>query len=92
MAAGIFLAAPGLIADGSAVGGQPSGRPFGARCCPLHAQPRASTGATVRASLRDALGKRRDAGTLKEGNGTLKLYDDDGTLRETVRYQQGIQQ
>ncbi|TCZ73630.1 toxin-antitoxin system YwqK family antitoxin [Flaviaesturariibacter aridisoli] len=37
----------------------------------------------------DAQGKRRDAGTLKGGNGTVKLYHEDGSLRETTTYVNG---
>ncbi|RYY66493.1 MAG: hypothetical protein EOO12_04080 [Chitinophagaceae bacterium] len=40
----------------------------------------------------DAQGKRRDGGTLKGGNGTLKLYNEDGSLRETATYVNGKEQ
>jgi antitoxin component YwqK of YwqJK toxin-antitoxin module len=31
-------------------------------------------------------GEKRDPGTLKEGNGTMILYKEDGTIRETITY------
>ena len=40
----------------------------------------------------DAKGNKRDAGTLKNGNGTVILYNDDGTVRETVTYKNGVEQ
>ena len=36
-------------------------------------------------------GQKRDPGTLKNGNGTILLYDDDGSVRETLRYIGGDQ-
>lgn len=39
----------------------------------------------------DEKGKKRDAGTLKNGNGTIKYYNDDGTLRETVLFKDGVE-
>jgi antitoxin component YwqK of YwqJK toxin-antitoxin module len=35
-------------------------------------------------------GQKRDAGTLKEGNGMVIFYNDDGTIRETVVYKNGV--
>lgn len=35
-------------------------------------------------------GQKRDAGTLKEGNGTVIFYNDNGTIRETVAYKNGV--
>lgn len=40
----------------------------------------------------DAKGNKRNPGTLKEGNGTLILYKEDGTVRETVHYVNGVEQ
>lgn len=40
----------------------------------------------------DAAGKKRNPGTLKNGNGTLILYDEDGSVRETVNYVNGVEQ
>ena len=40
----------------------------------------------------DQKGIRRDAGSLKDGNGTLILYNEDGTVRETLTYRNGEQQ
>ena len=37
----------------------------------------------------DSKGNKRNAGTLKDGNGTLVFYDDDTTIRETVTYKNG---
>lgn len=37
-------------------------------------------------------GKKRDAGTLKEGNGTIIFYDDDGSVREVKKFVNGIEQ
>ncbi len=37
----------------------------------------------------DANGKSRDAGTLKNGTGTVIYYNDDGTIRETLSYENG---
>jgi len=39
----------------------------------------------------DSKGNKRNAGTLKDGNGTIILYDDDTTIRETVTYKNGVQ-
>jgi antitoxin component YwqK of YwqJK toxin-antitoxin module len=39
----------------------------------------------------DEKGSKRSAGTLKEGTGTIVYYNDDGTVRETMRFQNGIQ-
>jgi antitoxin component YwqK of YwqJK toxin-antitoxin module len=36
-------------------------------------------------------GKRRDAGTLKNGNGTVIYYNEDGTVREVSTFVQGEQ-
>lgn len=35
-------------------------------------------------------GEKRDPGSLKDGNGTMILYKDDGTIRETITYKQGL--
>ncbi len=35
-------------------------------------------------------GQKRNAGTLKEGNGTVIFYDDNGAIRETVTYKNGV--
>jgi antitoxin component YwqK of YwqJK toxin-antitoxin module len=43
---------------------------------------------TVVANYTDK-GQKRDAGTLKDGNGTVVFYNEDGTVRETVTYQNG---
>jgi len=40
----------------------------------------------------DSKGYKRDPGTLKEGNGTLILYDDDVTVREVSMYKNGVLQ
>ncbi len=40
----------------------------------------------------DEKGNRRNAGSLKDGNGTLILYNEHGTIRETLTYVNGIQQ
>jgi antitoxin component YwqK of YwqJK toxin-antitoxin module len=40
----------------------------------------------------DSKGNKRDPGTLKEGNGTLILYDDDVTVREVSMYKNGVLQ
>lgn len=40
----------------------------------------------------DASGKKRNPGTLKNGNGTLILYNEDGTVRETATYINGVEQ
>ena len=37
----------------------------------------------------DETGNKRNAGTLKNGNGTLILYNEDGTVRETLTYENG---
>lgn len=34
-------------------------------------------------------GKKRDAGTLKDGNGTIIFYNEDGTVREVLNYLNG---
>lgn len=39
----------------------------------------------------DRNGNKRDPGTLKNGNGTIILYNDNDTPRETLRYQNGIE-
>ena len=36
-------------------------------------------------------GRKNDPGTLKNGTGTLRLYDPDGKLTETVEYVDGIE-
>ena len=36
-------------------------------------------------------GTKRDAGSLKEGNGTVIFYNQDGKIRETVVYKNGVQ-
>lgn len=35
-------------------------------------------------------GKQREAGSLKNGNGTIIFYNDDGSVRETITYENGI--
>lgn len=40
----------------------------------------------------DSKGKKRDGGTLKDGNGTMIYYDDDTTVREILRFVNGVQQ
>lgn len=40
----------------------------------------------------DSSGKKRDAGTLRNGNGTLIYYNDDGSVRERITYVEGVQQ
>jgi antitoxin component YwqK of YwqJK toxin-antitoxin module len=35
-------------------------------------------------------GKKKDPGTLKKGNGTVIFYNDDGTVRETAIYRNGV--
>lgn len=35
-------------------------------------------------------GTKRDPGTLYEGNGTMILYKDDGSIRETITYKLGL--
>jgi hypothetical protein len=40
----------------------------------------------------DSKGNKRDPGTLKEGNGTIILYDDDATIREVVIFKNGVLQ
>ncbi|UYQ94947.1 toxin-antitoxin system YwqK family antitoxin [Chitinophaga horti] len=37
----------------------------------------------------DSKGNKRNAGTLKDGDGTLIMYDDDTTVRETVTFKGG---
>ena len=37
-------------------------------------------------------GNKRDAGTLKNGNGTVILYDEDGTVMEIMTYKNGVEQ
>ena len=39
----------------------------------------------------DSTGKPMDAGTLKEGYGTIKLYDKNGNLLETRSYKEGLE-
>lgn len=39
----------------------------------------------------DTSGKKRDAGTLKEGNGTVILYNDNGAIREILKYINGVE-
>lgn len=36
-------------------------------------------------------GRKKDPGTLKNGNGTVIMYNDDGTVKETLTYRNGIQ-
>ena len=40
----------------------------------------------------DGKGNKRNAGTLKNGNGTVILYNEDGTVSETLTYKNGIEQ
>ena len=40
----------------------------------------------------DEKGNKRNAGTLKNGNGTVILYNEDGTVSETLTYKNGIEQ
>ena len=40
----------------------------------------------------DQKGNKRDAGTLKNGNGTVILYNVDGKVSETLTYKNGIEQ
>jgi len=40
----------------------------------------------------DSKGNKRNAGTLKDGNGTVYFYDDDTTVREIVKYVNGEEQ
>jgi antitoxin component YwqK of YwqJK toxin-antitoxin module len=40
----------------------------------------------------DSKGNKRNAGTLKNGDGTMILYDDDTTIRQTVIFKNGIEQ
>lgn len=40
----------------------------------------------------DSKGNKRDGGTLKDGNGTMIYYDDDTTVREILRFVNGVQQ
>ena len=40
----------------------------------------------------DKTGKPRDAGTLKNGNGTRVLYTEEGEVREIVTYDKGMAQ
>jgi antitoxin component YwqK of YwqJK toxin-antitoxin module len=40
----------------------------------------------------DSKGNKRNAGTLKDGNGTIIFYDDDTTIRETITYKNGEKQ
>jgi len=35
-------------------------------------------------------GQKRNAGTLKDGNGTIILYNEDGSIRETEIYKNGV--
>lgn len=39
----------------------------------------------------DSTGKKRNAGTLKNGNGTIMYYNADGTLREAILFKDGIE-
>jgi antitoxin component YwqK of YwqJK toxin-antitoxin module len=39
----------------------------------------------------DSLGKPMDPGTLKEGFGTINLYDAKGNLKETKKYKEGLE-
>ncbi|MDA3613782.1 toxin-antitoxin system YwqK family antitoxin [Polluticaenibacter yanchengensis] len=36
-------------------------------------------------------GQKRNAGTLREGNGTVIFYDNNGSVRETVTYKNGVE-
>lgn len=45
---------------------------------------------TVIANYTEA-GEKRNPGTLKEGNGTVILYDEDGSIRETIHYRNGFE-
>jgi antitoxin component YwqK of YwqJK toxin-antitoxin module len=36
-------------------------------------------------------GKKRNAGTLKDGNGTAIYYNEDGTVREVITYKDGVE-
>ena len=38
----------------------------------------------------DSKGAKRNAGTLKNGNGTLIFYEPDGSIRETITYKDGV--
>jgi antitoxin component YwqK of YwqJK toxin-antitoxin module len=38
----------------------------------------------------DSKGAKRNAGTLKSGNGTLIFYEPDGSIRETITYKEGL--
>ena len=38
----------------------------------------------------DSTGKKRDKGTLKDGNGTLNLYDENNTLKRIETYKDGL--
>jgi len=40
----------------------------------------------------DEKGNKRNPGTLKNGNGTIIFYNDDGTIRETITYKNGVEQ
>jgi antitoxin component YwqK of YwqJK toxin-antitoxin module len=40
----------------------------------------------------DNKGNKRNPGTLNNGNGTLILYNEDGSIRETLTYKNGEQQ
>lgn len=42
-------------------------------------------------SNHDQNGKERDPGTLKDGTGTLIFYNDDGTVRDTISYRDGLE-
>lgn len=39
-----------------------------------------------------AQGQKRDAGTLHHGNGTIVFYNEDGSVRETATYRDGVEQ
>lgn len=39
----------------------------------------------------DDKGKQRDAGSLKNGKGTVIYYNENGTLREIINYQNGVE-
>lgn len=39
----------------------------------------------------DEKGQKRNPGTLKNGNGTIILYNDDGSVREVVKHKNGIE-
>ena len=39
----------------------------------------------------DSKGNKRDAGTLSNGNGTIVYYNEDGTIREILKYKDGTE-